>query len=121
MAARQEPAIARLWRGRERGDRAGAYRRHFESSVCPRLRALPGFLGASLLQRIEKDGAEVLVMTRWESMAAIKAFAGPDPEKAVVEPQARAVLASFEEGVAHYEIVSELAAAGLSDETLSKA
>ena len=68
MAARQGSVIVRMWRGRERRDRAGAYRRHLEGSVFPRLQSLPGFLGASLLQRMDKGEAEVLVMTngiRW--------------------------------------------------------
>jgi heme-degrading monooxygenase HmoA len=121
MATRRAPVIARLWRARERGDRAGAYRRHLETAVFPRLRALPGFLGASLLQGIETGEAEVLVMTQWESMAAIEVFAGPDPKRAVVEPEARAVLASFEEVVTHYEIVSEMSAGELSDQAVSKA
>jgi heme-degrading monooxygenase HmoA len=121
MAARQAPTIMRIWRGRERTDRAGAYRRHLETAVFPRLRALPGFLGASLLQRMETGEAEVLVMTKWESMAAVEAFAGPDPERAVVEPEARAVLASFEEVVTHHEIVSELIAGHLSHRPLSEA
>ena len=50
-----------------------------------------------------------MVMTKWASMTAIEAFAGPDPERAIVEPEARAVLASFEEVVTHHEVVSELA------------
>jgi heme-degrading monooxygenase HmoA len=58
---------------------------------------------------MDKGEAEVLVMTKWDSMAAIKAFAGPDLEKAIVEPQARAVLASFEEVVTHHEVLSEIA------------
>jgi heme-degrading monooxygenase HmoA len=103
--------IMRMWRGREKKDSAGAYRRHLEESVFPRLRTLPGFMGASLLRREEGGEAEVLVMTRWASMSAVEAFAGPDPEKAVVEPEARAALASFDEVVTHHEIVAELAAA----------
>ena len=35
---------------------------------------------------------------------------GPDLERAVVEPEARAVLASFDEIVTHHEVVSELVA-----------
>lgn len=102
--------IVRVWRGREKKDRAGAYRRHLEGAVFPQLKALPGFVGASLLQRPggEGEGAEVLVMTRWASMQAIEAFAGDEPEKAVVEPGAQAVLSSFDDFVTHHEIVSEL-------------
>jgi len=60
-------------------------------------------------------------MTKWDSMAAIEAFAGPDPEKALVEPEARAVLASFDEVVTHHEIVSEIGTGGLSDRAAVKA
>ncbi|MBV9113330.1 MAG: antibiotic biosynthesis monooxygenase [Hyphomicrobiales bacterium] len=117
----QASVIVRMWRGREKRDRPGAYRRHLEGAVFPHLRSLPGFLGASLLQRVEKGEAEVLVMTKWDSMAAIEAFAGPDPEKALVEPEARAVLASFDEVVTHHEIVSKIGTGGLSDRAAVKA
>jgi heme-degrading monooxygenase HmoA len=110
MAAQRASIVVRMWRGRERKDKAGAYRRHLEGSVFPRLRKMPGFLGASLLQRNEGGEAEVLVMTKWASMAAVEAFSGPDLERAVVEPEARAVLASFDEIVTHHEVVSELVA-----------
>ena len=109
-----------MWRGKERRDKVGAYRRHVEGSLFPRLQSLPGFIGVSLLQRIENGEAEVLVMTKWDSMAAIEAFAGPDPERAVVEPEARAVLASFDEVVTHHEVVSELGAEDASDRALAK-
>ena len=48
---------------------------------------------------------EFLVLTFWDSMAAVRRFAGADSEKAVVEPEARAILASFDESVTHFEIV----------------
>ena len=102
--------IMRIWRGREKKGEAGAYRRHLESSVFPQLEALPGFMGASLLQRDDGNGAEVMVLTRWASMRAVEAFAGAEPEKAVVDPAARAVLASFDDIVTHHEVVAELAA-----------
>jgi hypothetical protein len=48
---------------------------------------------------------EFLVITFWESMGAIRRFAGEDPERAVVEPEARAVLAEFDDVVLHYEVM----------------
>jgi hypothetical protein len=41
----------------------------------------------------------------WESMDAIRAFAGPRPDVAVVEPEARAVLSRYDREVRHYEVV----------------
>jgi heme-degrading monooxygenase HmoA len=51
------------------------------------------------------DEVEFVVLTLWESMDAVRKFAGPKPEKAVVEPDARAALTDFDELVAHFEVV----------------
>jgi hypothetical protein len=45
------------------------------------------------------------VITLWESMDAIRRFAGEDADRAVVEPEARAVLSEFDDGVRHYEVM----------------
>lgn len=44
-------------------------------------------------------------MPCWESMDAIRRFAGDEPERAVVEPEARAVLKTYDDFVSHYEVV----------------
>ena len=50
------------------------------------------------------DGeVEVVVETEWDSMGAVRGFAGDTPEVAVVEPEARAVLARWDEHVTHHE------------------
>lgn len=46
-----------------------------------------------------------MVLTLWETMAAVRKFAGATPEKAIVEPAARAMLTSFDDVVTHFEIV----------------
>lgn len=98
--------IARRWRGWA-PDRAGAdaYESHFAGTVRPALERTGGFVDATL-ERIEgPDGrVEIVVDTRWQSMAAIRAFAGDDIEAAVVEPEARAVLADFDARVRHIEL-----------------
>jgi heme-degrading monooxygenase HmoA len=104
--------IMRIWRGYEKSSEPGAYRRHLEGSVFPQLRSLPGFIGASLLRREAGGKAEVIVLTRWASMQAIEAFAGPEPGKAIVEPGARAVLESFDEVVTHHTVEAELMPSG---------
>ncbi len=96
--------IARLWRGRATAENAPAYVKHFTETVVPALKALPGHGGATLMQR-EVDGQiELLAVTLWDSRAAIEAFAGSDISRAHVEPQARAVLASFDDFADHYEM-----------------
>src|SRR5262245_33959254 len=84
-----------------------AYRDHLRSSVLPALRKLPGFLGLDLCQAPRGDRVELLVISRWESMDAIKAFAGANPDRAVVEPGAKAVLAEYDDFASHYEVTLE--------------
>lgn len=72
--------------------------------VRPHLESTRGFLGAAV-ERVKADGGiEIVVVTRWESMDAIKAFAGEDIDLAVVEPEARAVLSRFDDRVRHIEL-----------------
>ncbi|HUI17694.1 MAG TPA: antibiotic biosynthesis monooxygenase [Alphaproteobacteria bacterium] len=104
--------IARIWRGRAVGANAAAYQRHVTQSVFPTLPALAGHRGAYLLRRETGEGTEFLAVTLWDSLAAIRAFAGEDAERAVVEPGAREVLADFDAFVRHYEVVHGPACAG---------
>jgi heme-degrading monooxygenase HmoA len=97
--------IIREWRGRASPDRGDAYPRHFRISVLPELRTLPGFVGAHLSQRDLGGLVEFLVLTRWESLDAIRAFAGDDISRAVVEPGAVAALVEYDPFVQHYDVL----------------
>jgi mannose-6-phosphate isomerase-like protein (cupin superfamily) len=98
--------IARRWRGWADGPaNADSYVAHFDGAVRPRLEATDGFVDVTL-DRVESDGGaiEIVVVTRWASMDAIRAFAGNDVGVAVVEPEARAVLDDFDARVRHIEL-----------------
>ena len=97
--------IVRTWRGRAPAEKPEDYPAHFNSSVMPELRQMPGFVSAMLLRREAGGGYEFFVITTWESLDAIKAFAGQAYDRAVVEPGAVAALASFDETVDHYEVL----------------
>lgn len=99
--------IARIWRSRASRNNPEGYPRHFRRNVLPELRAIEGFLGAQLLRRDAADAIEFMVLTRWASMESIRAFAGDETEKAVVEPEAVAALMDFDRTVMHYDIVEE--------------
>jgi heme-degrading monooxygenase HmoA len=99
--------VIREWRGRASPSKAEAYPKHFHDKVVPELRQVPGFVGAQLSRRQLDDKIEFLVLTRWQSMDAIRAFAGTDVEKAVVEPGAVAALVEFDTTVRHYEALEE--------------
>jgi mannose-6-phosphate isomerase-like protein (cupin superfamily) len=98
--------IARRWRAWVDGaPNADAYVAHFTNAVRPQLEVVDGFLGATL-ERVEDDGGrtEIVVITRWSSMEAIRSFAGEDVDAAVVAPEARAVLVDFDTRVRHIEL-----------------
>ena len=97
--------IARIWGGESTVEDAHRYVKHLEDAVFPALREIAGHRGAYLLQRRSERRVGFLVLTLWESMDAVRAFAGDDAETAVVAPQARAVLSSCDETVAHYDVV----------------
>jgi heme-degrading monooxygenase HmoA len=100
--------IAREWRAWAVPPNDAEYERHFHEAVLPHLREIPGCVGAHLLRREVGGEIELIAVTYYESSAAIRAFAGDDLERAVVEPAARAVLARFDERCRHYEIIATL-------------
>jgi heme-degrading monooxygenase HmoA len=97
--------IARTWRGQTTAEHAPAYAAHLRRSVLPQLEQIAGYRDAYVLRRQSDDAVEFMVMTLWESMDAIRAFAGEQPDVAVVEPEARAVLSGYDRRVTHYEVV----------------
>jgi heme-degrading monooxygenase HmoA len=98
--------IARHWRGRASSDTASAYLDHLRTDTLARLRALDGHRGAYVLRREVGRDVEFVVLTLWDSLAAVRAFAGDDYEAAVVPPEARNLLASFDERALHYDVVA---------------
>ncbi len=105
--------IARIWRGQATPDKAAAYQEHFNQQVLPALGALAGHRGAWLLRRDVEGRVEFLAVTMWDSIGSIRAFTGEDVQSAVVEPEARAVLASFDSFARHFEVVSHPQVQGL--------
>jgi heme-degrading monooxygenase HmoA len=81
------------------------YIHHAKKRVFPRIHAIEGHRGEYLLRRELEDSVELVVLTLWDSMEAVKGFAGPEPNKAVVEPEAQAFLTTFDEYVTHFEVV----------------
>jgi heme-degrading monooxygenase HmoA len=104
--------IARSWRGYSTLAMQEAYPRHLLHTVRPKLEQLPGFRGLYLLRNRHPKEVEFLVLTFWDSMEAIRRFAGEQPEVAVVEPEAQAALVRYDAQVSHYEVVATLNAGG---------
>jgi heme-degrading monooxygenase HmoA len=97
--------ISRHWKGIVKRGCADGYIAHLERETFPSLRRLPGFVEASILRRETDEGSEFQVVTVWQSLDAIRAFAGHDLSAAVVPEAAQRLLASYDRFVVHYEIV----------------
>lgn len=97
--------IARIWRGLATAERADEYVRHLQQSVIPELSRIEGFRGVYLLRRASADDVEFVVLTLWESMDAIRRFAGDSAEMAVVAEEAQAILSEYDATVSHFEAV----------------
>lgn len=102
--------IVRTWRARTKAERAQDYIAYFRRRVLPELGAIGGFLGASLLEEKRSGEVEFLVLTRWASMDAVRAFAGKRVEEAVVHPEAAAMFGDYDRAVRHYELVEDTSA-----------
>src|SRR6266508_673892 len=100
--------IARIWRGWASTATADHDQHHYESEVAEHLQQVAGFCGARLLRR--HDGEEVMFtsITFFASMDDVHAFAGEDPEQAVVEDTARRALTRWDERVTHHEVTVHL-------------
>lgn len=77
--------------------------------MFPSIHSVPGFLGADLLRRDGGNEIAFVTITRFESLDAVRSFAGEDYEQAVVEPEAQRLLSRFDERSEHFEVVIERA------------
>jgi antibiotic biosynthesis monooxygenase (ABM) superfamily enzyme len=107
LARKGGSVITRVWRGWAPTDRAQEYERHYRSEVLHVLRGVHGFEGARLLQRTTGAETEFVSLTFFDDLEAVRAFAGPDYEIAVVADEAREVLTRFDDRVSHYETAFE--------------
>jgi hypothetical protein len=86
--------ISRIWRGWTPSANADTYEQLLRTDIFPGIlaRQVPGFRGIQLLRRPLGDTVEFVTEMWFDSLDAVRAFAGEDYETAVVPPRARAVL-----------------------------
>ena len=101
--------IARIWHGVTASAKAEEYVEYLNETGVRDYRATEGNQGVYVLRRIEANRAHFLILTFWESLDAIKRFAGPDFEKARYYPEDDEYLLEREPTVAHYEAQDQLA------------
>jgi heme-degrading monooxygenase HmoA len=97
--------IARIWRGWTATGRADAYAEYMKATGVAGYVATPGNLDAYMLRRDLDDGrTEFVMVTLWASMAAVRRFAGDQPERAVFYPEDDRFLVDREVTVRHFEV-----------------
>jgi heme-degrading monooxygenase HmoA len=98
--------IARIWHGVTPAGKADDYVDYLNRTGVPDYRATEGNRGVYVLRRIEGDRAHFLTLSLWESLDAIRGFAGEDVERARYYPEDADFLLEFEPTVTHYEVVA---------------
>jgi heme-degrading monooxygenase HmoA len=96
--------ISRHWTGLCKKEKADHYIQHLREDTFQKLGQLEGFIRASILKREIADGVEFLIVTEWESLTAIKQFAGNNYDTAVVPESVQKMMVKYDNMVRHYEI-----------------
>jgi heme-degrading monooxygenase HmoA len=100
--------IARVWRGSVPNDKAEGYERYLADSDrgVRDYRAIRGTRGAALLRRAMGDRVEFVLISFWDSEAAIREYAGPDIDRARYFDYDLECLIEPDPTVTHYEVVA---------------
>lgn len=99
--------IIRRWRGAVARADGDAYAAYVEETGIAAYAATPGNRGAWLLRRdVGDDLVEIVTLSQWDSMEAIRAFAGEEPERAVFYPEDDRWLVERDEGVTHHDVAA---------------
>lgn len=100
--------IARTWHGVTEAARAKEYLEYLKKTGVPEYQQTEGNRGVYVLQRVEGDKAHFLLLTLWESVDAIKRFAGSQIERAKYYPEDEKFLLELEPTVTHYEVLIQV-------------
>jgi heme-degrading monooxygenase HmoA len=100
--------IGRIWHGWTAPENADAYEQLLRSQILPGIHRIPGYRGAQLLRRDADAEVEFVTLTLFDSLEAVRAFAGEDYELAVVLPEAERLLTRFDKRSTHYEVRFQL-------------
>ena len=97
--------IARIWHGITPESKSDEYHDYLMKTGVKEIQSKEGNLGVYVLRRIHDKQAEFLFISLWESVEAIRKFAGPDIERAVYYPKDREFLLELEPNVNHHEVL----------------
>jgi|SRR5437899_4883297 len=97
--------MAGIWHAYTTSTNAHDYEATLKSDVLPGIKEVRGYLCSYILRRSSGDEVEFVTVLLWESRDALRAFAGPDYELAIVPAGRRRFLLHYDERAAHYEVV----------------
>jgi aminoglycoside 6'-N-acetyltransferase len=103
--------IARIWSGAVRRADSDAYAEYMRETGVAGYLETPGNRGAWMLRRDDGDRAEFVMFTLWDSLAAVKGFAGEDYETAVFYQEDDRYLVERDETAAHFDVIEHQARA----------
>jgi heme-degrading monooxygenase HmoA len=101
--------IARIWSGAVRTTDAGTYADYIRDTGFAEYGRTPGNRGAWLLRRDDGGTTEFLTLSLWDTVDAIRAFAGEDIEAAVLYPEDERYLIGGESSIRHYDVADQIA------------
>jgi len=98
--------ISRIWHGWTTQRNADVYEALLRKEIFVGIesRHIDGYRSIQLLRRNVAEEVEFITIMEFDSLDAVRAFAGEDYEAAVVPPKARAVLSRFDQRSQHYDV-----------------
>ncbi len=99
--------VVRMWHGMVPTSKAKAYREFLNKRAVPDYESVKGNLGVYILERPDGEVTHFITLTFWESLEAIRGFAGDDIEVAKYYNEDQDYLIEFEPNVVHYEVVGQ--------------
>ena len=101
--------ISRIWHGWTTPDNADTYESLLKEEIFVGIqdRNIRGFKSIQLLRREIPREVEFITIMEFDSLDAVREFAGEDYEMAVVPEKAQAVLSHYDARSQHYEIRAE--------------
>ena len=105
MSFEEAPIIARIWHGRVRSKDAEKYYEYLIEHIIPDIERTKGNLGVTVMMKPEGDVTYIMVVSYWENIEAVKAFAGEEYWRAKYYEEDKKYLLELEPHVQHYHIV----------------
>ena len=96
--------IARVRKGWTKAENSDAYEKLLRDTVYPELKTIEGYIGGYILRHDNREESEFVTMNLFESIEAVKKFAGTDYDVPVFEPEARRLLSKVEPIAHHYDV-----------------